>query len=562
MKKWRYFLIISFFCVFYSFLIFNLYNIQLEKSFYYKALAESQYMANNLLNPERGDIFFTDKNNNNIPAAKNKDFNIIYADSEEVQKSVEKNNLNFREIAEKIGEIVGKPVDIMEKQLSKKNDNYEVLIQKASYEQIERIQQLSEEISLTGLYSKKQKSRYYPAGNLASHILGFVSPVNEKEAEDSKYQDIERGRYGLEQYFNSFLTGLFGEIKKDKIINREDGKDLFLTIDRNIQSQAEEILKKLADKWEATGGSVIVQEPATGKILAMANVPDFEPNNYSDFQISNFLNPSISFLYEPGSVFKLITMAAGIDSGKITPDSTYVDRGYVVLNGKKITNWNKRAYGKINMTAIIENSINTGSVYVENQTGHEIFNDYSKLFGFNELTGINLPGEAKGNISNLNNGESIDYATASFGQGVAITPLQMINAVSAIANGGLLIKPSIIIDEKPEIIRRVISEKTAKEINKMMVSAVKKNIIADISNYEIAGKTGTAYIPDFENGGYSDDVINTYVGFAPATNPKFTILIKLEKPKGAPLAGQTVVPAFRDLAQYILNYYNIAPDNL
>ena len=559
---WRYFVTISFFCVFYSFLIFNLYHIQLKNNFYYIELAKSQYLANGLLKPERGEIFFTDKNNSLVAAAGNKDFDVIYAVPLEVQKNAEKINLSLRDAAKKIGEITGKPADVLEKQLSKKNDEYEVLVAKASYEQIKKIRQLSEEMFLGGIYSKKQKSRFYPAGNLASHILGFVSPADEKETEELKYDDIERGRYGLEQYFNSSLTGLLGKFEKDKIVGREEGKNLILTIDRNIQSQAEEILKKLIDKWEAEGGSVIVQEPVTGKILAMANFPDFNPNDYFNFQIKNFLNSSISSLYEPGSVFKLITMAAGIDSGKITPDVTYLDRGYITLNGKKITNWDKKAYGKINMSAIIENSINTGSVYIENKTGHEIFSNYVKLFGFDELTSVDLPGEVKGNINNLKNGEEIDYATASFGQGVAITPLQMINAVSAIANGGLLMKPLIIGDEKSKVIRRAVSEKTAKEVSKMMVSAVKKNIIADISNYEIAGKTGTAYIPDFEYGGYTDKVINTYVGFAPATNPKFAVLIKLENPKGAPLAGQTVVPAFRDLAQYILNYYNIPPDNL
>ena len=559
---WRYFVTISFFCVFYSFLIFNLYHIQLKNNFYYIELAKSQYLANGLLKPERGEIFFTDKNNTLVAVAGNKDFDVIYAVPLEVQKNAEKINLSLRDAAKKIGEITGKPADVLEKQLSKKNDEYEVLVAKASYEQIKKIRQLSEEMFLGGIYSKKQKSRFYPAGNLASHILGFVSPADEKETEELKYDDIERGRYGLEQYFNSSLTGLLGKFEKDKIVGREEGKNLILTIDRNIQSQAEEILKKLIDKWEAEGGSVIVQEPVTGKILAMANFPDFNPNDYFNFQIKNFLNSSISSLYEPGSVFKLITMAAGIDSGKITPDVTYLDRGYITLNGKKITNWDKKAYGKINMSAIIENSINTGSVYIENKTGHEIFSNYVKLFGFDELTSVDLPGEVKGNINNLKNGEEIDYATASFGQGVAITPLQMINAVSAIANGGLLMKPLIIGDEKSKVIRRAVSEKTAKEVSKMMVSAVKKNIIADISNYEIAGKTGTAYIPDFEYGGYTDKVINTYVGFAPATNPKFAVLIKLENPKGAPLAGQTVVPAFRDLAQYILNYYNIPPDNL
>jgi cell division protein FtsI/penicillin-binding protein 2 len=192
---------------------------------------------------------------------------------------------------------------------------------------------------------------------------------------------------------------------------------------------------------------------------------------------------------------------------------------------------------------------------------HDIFYDYLNRFGFDEITNIDLPGEVKSNISHLKKGKDIDFATASFGQGVAITPIALINAVSALANGGVLMKPLLIADEKPEVIRRVISEDTAKKVGAMMVSAVHKNIIAEIPDYEVAGKTGTAYIPNFKTGGYTDEVIHSYAGFAPASNPRFTILMKLEKPR-ALLAGETVVPAFKELTQFILNYYNIAPDGL
>jgi cell division protein FtsI/penicillin-binding protein 2 len=366
----------------------------------------------------------------------------------------------------------------------------------------------------------------------------------------------------VELYFNDLLSGRNGEVKGDKIIGPQDGQNITLTIDPTIQSQTEETLKKLVSEKGAEDGLIIIQEPSTGKILAMASFPNFDPNNYSQYEMKSFLNPAVQAVYEPGSVFKVITMAAGIDSGKITPDTTYVDSGSVTYNGKTIKNWDNKSYGKAAMTNVIEHSINTGAVFAERKTGHDIFYNYLLKFGLNEKTGISLPGELKGNLNNLKKNSDINFATASFGQGVSVTPIELISAISAIANDGVLMKPLITSDEKPQTIRRAISSETAKAVTQMMVSAVKKNIIADISNYSVAGKTGTAFIPDFLKGGYTDQVINTYAGFAPATNPRFVILIKLTKPAGAPLAGQTVVPTFRELAEFMLNYYNIAPDQL
>jgi cell division protein FtsI/penicillin-binding protein 2 len=214
------------------------------------------------------------------------------------------------------------------------------------------------------------------------------------------------------------------------------------------------------------------------------------------------------------------------------------------------------------MTEVIEGSINTGTIFAQQKMGEDIFYNYLIKFGLNELTGIPLPGEVRGNINNLKKGKDIDFATASYGQGIAVTPIGMINAASAIANGGILMKPLILSEDKPEVVRRVISEETATKVVKMMVSAVDKNVLAATANYSVAGKTGTAFIPDFNKGGYTDNVINTYIGFAPAYDPKFVILIKLIKPEGNPLAGQTVVPAFRELTRFILNYYAVAPDRL
>jgi cell division protein FtsI/penicillin-binding protein 2 len=543
--KWRILFVIGFFGILYLVLVFKLYDIQFNKSAYYSAQAEGQNIAGGLLQATRGNIYFLDKNNTSIPVVLNKDYPTIYAVPTELQKSPE----GIKQIAETLSPIVNKSADDLEKQLSKPNDQYELLVQKASGEQISKIRALG----LKGVYLKNETLRYYPFGNLASQLLGFISQDG---------SGTLAGRYGVELYFNDLLSGRNGEVKGDKIIGPQDGQNITLTIDPTIQSQTEETLKKLVAEKGAEGGLVMIEEPSTGKILAMASFPNFDPNNYSRYEMKSFLNPAVQAVYEPGSVFKVITMAAGIDSGKITPDTTYFDSGSVTYNGRTIKNWDSKSYGKATMTDVIEHSINTGAVFAERKTGHDIFYNYLLKFGLNEKTGISLPGELKGNLNNLKKNRDINFATASFGQGVSVTPIELITAISAIANDGVLMKPLIASDEKPQTIRRVISSETAKAVTQMMVSSVKKNIIADIPNYSVAGKTGTAFIPDFVKGGYTDQVINTYAGFAPATNPRFVILIKLTKPAGAPLAGQTVVPAFRELAEFMLNYYNIAPDQL
>ncbi len=536
--RWRYYFIIFVFGVFYAVLIFNLYVVQLNKN----------VKAGEVLKSERGNIYFTDKNGGLIPAALNKEYDTIFVAPKETQNQ----NGNYAEI---LSPIINLSAEEIEKKLNKQNDLYELLVQKTTSEQVNEIQKLN----LKGIYVDKKKLRFYPSGSLASHVLGFVSPATDKEF--LKYGNNQVGRYGIELQYNSLLAGASGEI---------ESKDIVLTIDQNVQARAEEILKKIIEKWRAESGAIIVQESSSGRILAMAGFPDFDPNTYSNFEIKNFLNQTVQSVYEFGSVMKIITMAAGFDSGKISPETSYIDTGSVILNGKTIQNWWKKIYGKVTMTDVIENSINTGSVFAERETGHRIFYNYLVNFGFNDLTGIGLPGEVRGDIKNLKNGRDINYATASFGQGISMTAIELINTFSAIANGGVLMKPLILADENPEAIRRTISSKTAKQLTEMMISTIDKNKAANIADYSVAGKTGTAYVPDFKNGGYSDKVINTFIGFFPASAGasaefsagKFTILIKLDKPDGEPFATETVAPAFRELARFIINYYNIAPDRI
>lgn len=563
--KIRIFLISSLFIFLFFGLISNIYNLQITKGPYYLAKAESQNRLSGFLEAMRGDIYFTDRSENHSPAAINKEYFVIFAVPKEIYAGGEDAvNLAAEQIASTFSAPLSGTGSASGGQLTKEElvtafssptNQYYSILKKATQDQVNEIRNLD----IKGIYIENKNFRYYPLGNLASQVLGFVSPSSDDNALS--------GKYGMELFFNDELTGKNGQLEGNKVVDLENGKDVVLTIDPTIQNRAETALQDLIKKYNATGGSVIVQDPKTGKIIALGNYPNFDPNNYSEYKIKDFLNPVAQSIYEPGSVFKIITMSAGLDSGKLTADTTYIDKGFIKLNGKTIKNWDyeeKGAHGKTTMTGVIEGSLNTGAAHAASLIGKDIFYNYLVKFGFNQTTGIELPGEVTSDIKKLkSSSKDVDFATASFGQGLAISPIAMINAFSAIANGGELMKPFIVADTEPQVVRRVISKEASVEAIKMMVSAVDKAYVARIPGYYVAGKTGTAQIPDFQRGGYlSDDYIHTYIGFAPAYDPKFVILIKLDKPEGAPLAGTTVVPAFRELADFLLNYYNIRPDYL
>jgi len=524
----RFFALISFFGLLYGSLIFGLYRLQIEKGDFYFKKAEARLEIIRELELRRGQIFFTDRNNKDIPVALNRDFPVIFAVPKEIKEPAV--------AAHKLADLLGWEEEELKVKLSNKESNFLLLYDKASADLANSVTAMN----LEGIYISEKQYRFYPYNKLAANVLGFVG--------FNKDYDKPVGLYGAEKKWNDKLAA---------------GEDIKLTIDLNLQAESEQILNELVEKFNASGGTVIIQESKTGKILSLANNPSFDPNNYKDYPVQYFLNPAIQHIYEPGSVFKPITMAAGIDLGVITPETVFYDSGSVTLNGKTIRNWDKKAHGKITMTNVIEQSVNTGAVFVEQTIGHKNFYEYLKKFGFGEKLNFDLPDEVAGSLRNLENknARAIDFATASFGQGTAVTPLQVIAAFSALANGGLLMRPFVLRDTEPYVIRRVISEETAMKVVKMMESAVEKAGVAVIANYRVAGKTGTAFIPDFKRGGYSEELIHTYIGFLPASSPHLTIMLKLDKPK-AELAGLTVVPAFRRLAEFALSYLNIPPDKL
>ncbi|MEK7464819.1 MAG: penicillin-binding protein 2, partial [Patescibacteria group bacterium] len=335
----------------------------------------------------------------------------------------------------------------------------------------------------------------------------------------------------------------------------------------------EEELDLLREKWQPELAIGIVLEPATGKILALAARPTYDPNAYSaekDFSV--FRIPIVDSQFELGSVFKPITMAAGINERVITASTTYGDPGVRRFGTFSVSNFDGRSYGTQTMTQVLEKSLNTGAMFAMERVGQERFFEYIKSFGFGEPTGIDVPGELAGNISNLSLGRDVDYATASFGQGIAMTPLQIAMGMAAIANDGTLMRPYIVeklIDDsgaeeirRPQEVRRVISPESSETLTRMLVSAVRNGFEnrAGVKGYFVAGKTGTAQIPLQDRRGYSDDVIHTFVGYAPAFQPRFLVLLELVKPRGNRFAANTLTPVFHNLSQFMQNYYDVPPD--
>jgi cell division protein FtsI/penicillin-binding protein 2 len=545
-------------------LFFRFYALQFVQHSQYQALANGQHSFFKNLIPERGEIFMKDKKGL-YPAAVNQETKMAYAVPTEIE--------NPQEAAFAVAEILQMDVVELKNKFEKTDDVYEPLKHRLNNDEIDRINNSK----LKGVHLSDESFRYYPSGELAANVIGFVG-----------WKDNSLGgRYGLESYFDEELKGKKGSIFQQRdafggwigMGNRDfseakNGDTVFLTIDHIVQYQTERILKNAVSKYGAEGGSILVMEPETGKILSMASSPSFNPNEYAKVEnIDHFRNTTVNDAYEPGSILKPFTIAAGLDSDKITPDSTYTDTGAVTEAGYTIKNSDLKSNGLQTMTEVLEKSLNTGVIYVEKLIGNKNFADYIERFGFGEKTGIELIGEASGNISNLKNLKSnIQFFTASFGQGVTVTPIQLAAAYGSIANGGTLMKPQIVDkivhpDGAEEIIaprevRRVISQKSAMQTAQILRSVVVNGHgkRADVPGFLVGGKTGTAQVVDVESKGYSEDKFTgSFAGFAPINDPKFTIIVKLDTPKNVEWAESSAAPAFGELMKFLLEYYNIEP---
>lgn len=435
-----------------------------------------------------------------------------------------------------------------------------------------------DKLHLDGIGFDQDYLRFYPEGSSSAHLLGFVG---------SDVYGAQTGYFGLEGYYNGELKGRNGTLVEEKdaqglpiligkFLSREpqSGKTLVLNVNQSIQHIVEKKLAEGMTQFGARGASAIVMDPKTGGILAMASYPSYDPNQPELYPKDNFKNSAIADAYEPGSTFKVLVMAAAINEGKVTPD-TICDScsGPTPIDGFDIRTWDNKYFPNSTMTDVIIHSDNTGMVFVSKKLGVDTLYSYLNKFGIGDLTGIDLQDEASPDLRPSKNWRDIDLATASFGQGISVTALQLVRAVDAIANGGRLMEPHVVSQIKdvsqsltvaPRVVSQPISQETSKKITEMMIEAVDKGEaqfykkFEGVGGFKIAGKTGTAQIPIA--GHYdSNKTIASFVGFAPADDPKFVMLIKYDQPSASIYGAETAAPTFFQIAKELFNYFGIAP---
>ncbi len=532
----------------------------------YQMLASDQHEIQSSLVPRRGAIYLQDPVDSKLyPLAIDRDSWLVYAAPKEVKDPTL--------VAETLAPILNLAKEDLLPKVSA-TSSYIVLAKDVA---LDKIQEISSK-RLTGVGISKDVVRLYPEEGMGGQMIGFVS-------QEDRTKRI--GRYGIEGSFQDVLAGEFGTLlaEKDaagrrlitgnlKMTSAKDGSDLVLTIDRMIQYTACAKIREAVQRFDARGGTIVILNPQTGAVLAMCSTPDFEPASYGKIEDVGVLNNPATFAqFEPGSIFKPITLAAGLDAGKITPKSTYEDRGEETMDGFTVRNSDKLAHGLQTMTQVLEKSLNTGTIYVARLIGRDAFREYVQRFGFGKKTGIGFQPEAKGDVSSLDRSGKIFMATASYGQGISATPLQMVAAFGALGNGGTLMKPYIVKtilhsdgtkeEIQPEPLGRAVSERTARLMSGMLVSVVENGHgkRAGVPGYYVAGKTGTAQIPNPNGKGYLDGTqsIGSFIGFAPADNPKFAMIVTFDRPK-LEWAESSAAPIFGEMAKFLLSYLHVPPD--
>ena len=541
---------------------FLLFLAVIAKLFYLQVLnpklsLEDLYLKDQKISPSRGKIL----DRQGEPLAVNQPVYLLYF---EPKKIIDEDKL-IRDLDQilKIGEAsLEAAIDKSKDWIVVKKD-----LDKTTKEAIEKL-------ALPGVGFEQNFKRDYPEASLAAHLLGFVG---------KDYWGEDVGYFGIEGFYNKDLIGLPGMFKSERDllgrpiligtqerIEPENGRDIYLTIDRSVQAIAKKRLLQGLESYQAKEGCVLIADPQTMEILASVCLPDYDLSNYYLFSEDYFKNPAISNLYEPGSIFKPLVMAAAIEEKAVKTNDFYNEEGPVKIGEYSIRTWNDKYEGKISMTRILEKSSNVGMVYVGRRLGDKKLYSYLQKYGFGRLTGVDLQGEGTGYLKPINQWYPIDFATVTFGQGVAVTPIQILRAFASLINGGRLLQPHVVkkisLDTKEREIEsrfegKTISNFTSEVIKKMMVSTIENGEVkwAKPEGYQIGGKTGTAQIPI---AGHYDPAktIASFIGFAPVDKPKFIALIILREPKTSPWGSETAAPLFFEIAKDLLVYYNIAPE--
>ncbi len=546
-------------------LIAKLFLVQVVNNNLYIERADKQYATPQSDIFNRGSIFFSKKDQSLVAAATVSSGFKIALNTSKIT--------DLEYLYESLKPYLKMEKDTFMYRANKKNDPYEEVATHLNKEQISEI----ENLKLPGVSIFKDNWRFYPGGDLAAHTLGFLAFKGDDKA----------GQYGLERFYEkilskpkgeiyvNFFAEVFSNIRDTISVSENNQGSIITTIEPTTQQTLESELLATLNKWKGDQVGGIIINPQNGEIYAMAGAPTFDLNNFENVADPGvYRNPIIENVFEFGSVIKPLVVAGALDSGVIKSDSTYLDEGVVTVDKKQIYNFDKKGRGLVTIQKVLDESLNTGMVYVENKLGHDKFRSYMKSYGIGEKTNIDLPNETYGLIKNLDSPRNIEYANAAFGQGIALTPIGAARAFSSLANGGNLINPHLVKQikydngitkkiEYPIIGKPVIRKETSEEITRMLVHVFEAydGGAHRLEHYSVATKTGTAQVAKKEGGGYYENRhMHSFFGYFPAYDPKFLVLLFIENPKGVKYASQTLIPPFVNITKFLLNYYNIPPD--
>jgi cell division protein FtsI (penicillin-binding protein 3) len=558
--QWRIRFIGGVFAVFFVITTARAFYLQVIEKDQLVKLAERQHQKSVPLTPGRGAIY----DRNNTPLAVSIEMDSCYAEPRNID--------NVAETSARLAHLLGMPTEQMQKKITG-NKGFVWLERRIPPDQAKKIKEVVKSSDLDGIGFVKETKRYYPNAEMAGHVIGFTGLDPE-------------GLEGIELKYDSTILGSTGfliterdalgrdiAMKGSYVKEASKGHNVTLTLDKNIQYIAEKELAAAVEGSRAKGGIALVMEPQTGRVLAMANYPAFNPNSYNKYPSGQLRNKCITDSFEPGSTFKVFLIATALENRVISPqDGFNCEGGSYSIGGRTIHDTHH--YGRLSVGEVLKYSSNIGAAKIGARLGQEKLYSGLKNFGFGARTGVDLPGEVSGSIRDRGQWFAVDLATASFGQGVTATTLQMGAALSAVANGGTLMKPYMverITDESgatiqmfsPQTVRKVISPETAREVTRMMEGVTTSGgtgMSAAVEGYLVAGKTGTAQKVDPVTRSYSADKRTaSFVGFVPADNPRLTILVIIDEPKTSPYGGVVAAPAFREIAQQALCYLNVPP---
>lgn len=544
-------------------LIFRLYTLQIVNGQEYMDLAETKYVTKTANFFNRGSISFTTKDGEKIDAATIQTGYTVSFDPTLIKEPADVYN--------KLSFFLDVDADEFMERFEKPGARYAEVEKKLDQETADKVIDLG----IRGVGINKERWRFYPGKNLASNVIGFMGWKDE----------IYKGQYGLErQYeellnrdkdanYQNFFVEIFSSIG-DAFKGKDTDGSIVTTIEPTVQSYVEDKLKETQEKWNSKIVGAIVMDPYTGAIVSMATYPNFDLNNFREVDdISLFNNPLVEDVYEMGSIMKPLTMAIGLETKAVTAKTQYEDRGSLTMNGFTIYNYDKKVRGVVDMQAVLNNSLNTGVAYVVGKTGNETFVEYLKKLIENK-TGVDLPNEASPLIENLKNNRDIEYVSASYGQGIAMSPISMTRALATMGNGGFLVTPHVVTEIKyesgitkkvtPPVGERIFSQNTSEEISRMLTVVVDDALAGGtvaLPNHSIAAKTGTAQIAVKGGRGYYEDrYLHSFFGYFPSFNPRFIVFIYHTEPTGADYSSQTLTTPFMDITKFLINYYEIPPD--